>query len=101
MFEQTQLWTTSGNELIVLASDGLVSDWAFWEFRLGMKAWMQEAYPDVVDQVFGGSWIIHNEEAAETAMDYIDEFLEQSTEYPRTDAGDGPYEMVAIALFTE
>ncbi len=101
VWEQTQLWTASGNELIVLASDGLVSEWALWEFRLALKAWMQEAYPDVVNQVFGGSWIIHNEEAAVIAMGHIDEFLEQSTEYPRVHTTDGPYEMVAIALFTE
>ena len=101
VFEQTQLWTTSGNELILLHTAGLRSEWAYWEFRVDMGTWMKEAYPDVVDQVFAGSWIIHNGEAAVIAMDHIGEFIEQSTEYPRADATEQMDEMITVALFTE
>jgi hypothetical protein len=102
VFEQTQLWTTSGNELILLHTEGPVSDWAFWELRLDLGNWMKEAYPDAAALVFVGGDLIHNGEAAETAMDYIDEFLEQSTEYPH--AADAPEDMLALivdALYTE
>jgi hypothetical protein len=101
VFEQTQLWTASGNELILLHSAGLRSEWAFWEFRIDMRTWMQEAYPDDVDQLFTGSWVIHNGESAAIAMEHIDEFLGQSTEYPRADATEQSDEMIAVALFTE
>ncbi len=101
VFEQTQLWTASGNELILLYSAGLRSEWAFWEFRNDMRAWMQQAYPDDVGQMFTGSWVIHDAGAAVTAMDHIDEFLQQSTVYPRAEATEQMDEMIAIALFTE
>jgi hypothetical protein len=101
VFEQTQLWTASGNELILLHTDGSVSDWAFWKLGQDMKPWMKEAYPEVVNQVFAGSGIIHNEEAAVIAMDYIDEFIEQSAEYPRAEVADGAYELINVVLYAE
>jgi hypothetical protein len=66
-----------------------------------MKPWMRETYPDVLDQVFAGSEIIHNGEAAVIAMDYIDEFIEQSPEYPRAEVADGPRELITVVLYTE
>ena len=103
VFEQTQLWTTSGNELILLHSTGLSSgDWAWFDFEADFKSWMDQAYPDVAAQVFAGQQINRNGRSAVVAMDYIDEFIEQSTEYPRApDANEQMVEMLAVALFTE
>ncbi len=103
VFEQTQLWTTSGNELILLHSAGLSSHgWAWFDFEADFKTWMEDVYPDVVAEVFLGQQIMRNGRSAVIAMDYIDEFLEQSTEYPRAaDATEAMVELIAVALFTE
>jgi hypothetical protein len=100
--EQTQLWTTSGNELILLHTSGPHSiDWAWFEFEYDMKAWMREAYPDAAGQIFEGR-LNRDGESAVIAMNYIDEFIEQSTEYPRAaDVADAVFEMITIVLFTE
>ncbi len=101
VFEQDQLWTTSGNELILLDTAGVSSHWVWYDFEQDMKAWMEQAYPDVAAQIFAGSRIIHDGESATIAMDYIDELLEASNEYPR--GGDAPQEameMVSAAHFT-
>ena len=102
VFEQTQLWTASGNELILLHTDGVVSHWAWYDFEEDMKVWMDEIYPDVSAQVFAGTDILHSGEAAVIAMDYVDEFVNQSDKYPRAgDAGNEALELVSVALFTE
>ena len=102
IFEQNQLWTASGNELILLHSSGLSSgSWAWFDFEEDFKAWMDGAYPDVASQIFAGR-IIRDGRSAVIAMDFIDEFIEQSSKYPRSaDADQEMVEMITVALFTE
>ena len=102
VFEQDQLWTVSGNELILLHTGGLVSHWAWYDFEEDMKAWMEQNYPDVAAQIFAGSDIIHDGQSALVAMEYVDEFIEQSDTYPRVgDAAEEAIDMISVALFTE
>ena len=103
IFEQTQLWTASGNELILLHTTGLSSGgWVWYEFDRDMKAWMQETYPEVATEIFVGQDLIRSGRTAAIAMDYIDEFLEQSSDYPRAaDPMEATVEMITVVLFTE
>ncbi len=103
IFEQTQLWTVSGNELILLHTTGLSSGgWVWYEFDRDMKAWMQQAYPEVAAEIFVGQDLIRSGRTAAIAMDYIDEFLEQSSDYPRAaDPIEAMVEMITVVLFTE
>ncbi len=101
IFEQDQLWTTSGNELILLHTAGVSSHWVWYDFEQDMKGWMEQAHPEVAAQIFAGSRIIHNGESSTIAMEYIDDFLEQSDDYPRVgDASEEAMELISGPLFT-
>ena len=101
VFEQDQLWTTSGNELILLHTAGVSSHWVWYDFEQDMKTWMEQTHPEVAAQIFAGSRIIHDGESATIAMEYIDDFLEQSDEYPRVgDSSEEAMELISGPFFT-
>jgi hypothetical protein len=58
--------------------------WAWRDFEADFGAWMRNAYPDDHQIAYVGQDLARTAEAAAIAVVRIDEFIDQTADYPRS-----------------
>jgi hypothetical protein len=62
----------------------MISYWAWSDFEGDFGYWLRSAYPDDHRIAFIGTDLARTPEAAAIAVTRIDEFIDQSNDYPRS-----------------
>jgi hypothetical protein len=87
VFVSTELWSLRDGELSSITEAEASSAWAYDAFEDAFGQWLQRAYPEewriAVHTPYGEMDVVLNAEAAAIVVARVDEFLDQSEEYPR------------------
>jgi hypothetical protein len=84
VFLTTRLWTLHDGRLTSIIEGEVASVWAIDALHPAFLAWLRDAYPAEWEVAAGSyGYLDMTAEAAAIAVTRIDEFLEQSVEYPR------------------
>ncbi|MDJ0498154.1 MAG: hypothetical protein QNJ89_10010 [Acidimicrobiia bacterium] len=85
VFRYGTLWSVSQGQMFSTGEWEMASDWVWTDFEYDFGDWMRSAYPDEHQVVFaGGARLARTPEAAAAAVKRIDEFIDQSPDYPRS-----------------
>ena len=83
-FRYGTLWNVADGQMSYTREWEMISYWAWSDFEGDFGYWMRSAYPDDHRIAFVGSDLARTPEAAAMAVIRIDEFIDQSADYPRS-----------------
>jgi hypothetical protein len=84
VFRSTSLFVLDEGRLVDIPEQETSSFvWAYQIFEPDFMAWLRTAHPEEHEIAAEGSFMARAQEAATIARTYVDEFLNQSDEYPR------------------
>lgn len=83
-FRYGRLWSVADGQMFSTTEWEMISYWAWTDFEGGFGDWLRRAYPDDHRIAFLGRDLARTPEAAAIAVTRIDEFLDQSADYPRS-----------------
>ncbi|MDJ0663174.1 MAG: hypothetical protein QNJ75_01360 [Acidimicrobiia bacterium] len=83
-FRYGTLWSVADGQMTSTREWEIISYWAWSDFEGDFGYWMRSAYPDDHRIAFVGSDLARTPEAAAIAITRIDEFIDQSANYPRS-----------------
>ncbi len=83
-FQYGTLWSVADGQMSSTREWEMISYWAWKDFEPDFSDWMRSAYPDDHQVAFIGTDLARTPKAAAIAVTRIDEFIDQSAEYPRS-----------------
>ena len=83
-FRYGTLWSVVDGQMSSTREWEMISYWAWADFEGDLGDWMRSAYPDDHRIAFVGADLARTPEAAAVAVIRIDEFIDQSADYPRS-----------------
>ena len=84
-FRYRTLWSIADGRILATDEWEMTSGyWAYTAFEYDFGNWMLSTYPSEHQIAFAGARLARTPEAAEIAVSRIDEFLDQSADYPRS-----------------
>lgn len=84
-FHYGTLWSVADDQMLQTREwEQTSGHWAYQDFEIDFGNWMRGAYPGEHQTAFAGARIARTPEAARIAVNRIDEFLDQSIDYPRS-----------------
>jgi hypothetical protein len=85
VFRYGVLWNVAEGEMFSTTEWEMTSGhWAWRDFEYDFGDWMLSAYPDDYRIAYLGADLARTPEAAAIAVTRIDEFIDQSADYPRS-----------------
>jgi hypothetical protein len=85
VFQYGTLWSVSEGQMLSTGEWEIASDWVWFAFEYDFGDWMRIAYPEDHQVAFaGGARLARTPEAAAAAVKRVDEFIDQSADYPRS-----------------
>jgi hypothetical protein len=84
-FHYGALWSVADDRMLRTREwEQSSADWAYVDFEVDFGAWLRNVYPGEYQTAIAGARLARTPEAARIAVSRVDEFLDQSTEYPRS-----------------
>ena len=83
-FRYGTLWSVADGQMFSTAEWEMISYWAWTDFERDFGDWLRSAYPDDHRIAFTGTDLARTPEAGAIAVMRIDEFIDQSADYPRS-----------------
>jgi hypothetical protein len=85
VFRYRVLWNVVEGQMFSTNEWEMTSGWWAWrDFEADFGNWMKNVYPDDHRTAYAGSDLARTSEAAAIAVSRIDEFIDQSDDYPRS-----------------